>query len=150
MPMRVVLGFGLVMCILAAAFAVEPFRLLLQGEIAEAKVVKVARQKDDDGDEAMHDYTAVITFQAGEAPVSLERFWSLEEGQLCLWPCYYEGETVSVRYLPGSPAVARVDSAIDLFGPPLFFGVLGVVCTFFAFRALRASAGASASPPPEP
>jgi hypothetical protein len=71
-------------------------------------------------------YTAHIAFDAG-GPRTIERSWSEKAGSTCFAGCYEEGQSLKVRYLPGNPAGAEVDSLLGLFGLPAALLIFGAV-----------------------
>ena len=110
----------------AAYFGVAGIRLLTQGISVEAKVVRVDKGKRlKSGNETTRPrYTAHIAFDAG-GPRTIERSWSEKTGSTCLAGCYQEGESLRVRYLPGDPAGAEVDSLTRLLGWPAALALFG-------------------------
>ena len=121
----------------AAFFGFGSLRLLLQGTSVEAKVVRVDKGKrlKMGNENTRPRYTAHIAFDAG-GPRTIERSWSEKAGSTGFAGCYQEGESLRVRYLPGDPAGAEVDSLLRLLGWPAALALFGTVwgAVFFWLR----------------
>jgi hypothetical protein len=110
----------------ALYLAWDSIQLLTRGQSVEARVAKVeVHEHRPLGKKTEVSYTATIEFTAGQTPSILRRSWTVEEGSFCLWPCYMANQSLRVRYLPGHPESAAVDSIIDLFGFPLLLALFG-------------------------
>jgi hypothetical protein len=140
MWIMLVLGIGAI--IGALVFAADSVRLLIKGVTTEARVVKV-NVSEHRGADVSHprrtrrNYRAIIAYRAGDHELTLNRSWSVDQGQSCLAPCYYEGEKLKVRYLPAEPTNAKVYSVLDFFLGPTLFILLGAMCTAVGCIALR-------------
>ena len=120
----------------AAWFGASGVRLLAQGTSVEGRVVKVEKGKRLKGGEATRPrYTAHIAFDAG-GPRTIQRSWSEKAGSTCFAGCYQEGEILKLRYLPGDPAGAEVDSLGRLLGLPAALALFGAAwgAVFFWLR----------------
>jgi hypothetical protein len=119
-------------------FAFQSLRLLAAGESAPATVTKVTVEKGRDKDRNYESrYAATIAFHAGVTPVTIVRRSTLAVGASCLWPCYRQGQSLRVRYLPAEPSAARVDSVMDLYGLPVMLLLTGTVVLVWGIALLR-------------
>jgi hypothetical protein len=113
----------------ALVFGADSLRLLINGVTAEATVIKVSvHQQQLVSNKTRANYRAIIAYDVGGTQLTIERSWETDSDQHCVWPCYREGERLKVRYLPGNPAAAKVDSLPDLFLGQALFGLLGGMC----------------------
>lgn len=109
----------------AVFLGISATRLLTSGVTAHARVVDVRTHYDRHADPKHRTtYTATIEYRAGNRLFAIERS--------CSKPCFRQGQTLKVRYLPSDPGSAEVDSLMELAGTPLLAGWLGIVFTVFA------------------
>jgi len=132
------LVIGLVAVGVSVYLAGDSLRLVRDGVSTEARVVKVSMRLDRDKEgKQVRVYTAAIQYQAGAAPFTIDRSWSVGENGSCLWPCYKQGENLKVIYLPADPASARIHSLSELFFAPGMFGLVGLVFVLVSVIFLR-------------
>ena len=133
--MFVVVGVGLVG--FAIWLARDASGLLRDGISTEAKVMRVTEMPWGDILDRETYYTAFIQYHDGKMPQTLNRSWSVPGGGICVWPCYYEGQSLKVIYVPGEPTRAQVHSRAELFFAPGLMTMVGLVFASFGVLAIR-------------
>ncbi len=127
--------FGGILLILGLIFAAERAVFLGSSQTARGTVVDVRTEQNavpflDDGT-GYHYYPTVEFFPQGSSPVRFESPAGLTG------VVYLVGEEVPVRFRPGRPEGAVIDSFLGIFGRSLVLGGSGLLFILFGFVATK-------------